>query len=486
VREYLSDRQFRLYELIWGRFVASQMKPARYEVTTANVEVGPALFVAHGRIVKFDGFTRVMARGKETQEQLLPALEKGDQLQLIEIEPSQHFTQPPPRFTEASLVRELEKQGIGRPSTYAPTISTLLRRNYVRRERRAMRPTDLGAVVCDLLVEHFPREMDVSFTSTMEEALDAVEEGKRDWRTILEEFYGQFSRDLARAREGMEPASDHVVEGEECPECGKPMVMKYSRKGDRFLGCSGFPECKSTRSLGPGGEAAETEFKCSKCGAPMLQRTGRRGRPYLSCSAYPECRNIMGLDAEGNPVQLEQRIGTSFECPRCGNDMHIPEEGQAEQMVCSRCRQTAPLLTVMEALGATEIPKDSPLAVCEKCGAPMEVKRARKGLFLGCSAYPDCRSTMPIPKASMPAPQPTFERCDKCDRPLVMRWGQYGRFLACSGFPRCRNLWKVSGRRRKCPADGCNGKLMVKKSSGGEDYLGCTRYPRCDHREPVQ
>jgi DNA topoisomerase-1 len=488
VRPYLSERQFKLYDLIWRRFVASQMTPARYRVTDVAVEAGPALFRARGRRMLFDGHTRVLSWRDGSEEQALPELDEGDELDLEELVPSQHFTQPPPRYTEASLVRELEKQGIGRPSTYAPTIQTLLRRNYVRRVRRAFHPTDLGIVVTDLLVEHFPREMDVSFTSRMEEELDEIETGQRDWRATLGEFYEQFSADLAEARQNMERvAEEEPPEPVECEECGRPMVIKFSRGGDRFLGCSGFPECTNTRSLPGAGreEAVETEYKCDKCGAPMLRRVGRRGREYLACSAFPECRNIMGLDKEGKPVKLAPRQGTGFSCPRCGARMHVAEGGEADELTCGRCRNRLPKLTVEEALHKTEMPGPDAFPPCPECGADMELKRSRKGLFLGCSNYPDCKGTSSLPKELLPAPQPTHENCEKCGRPMLVRWGKYGRFLACSGFPGCRNSWKLPSRPKDCPVEGCDGHVIKKTGPDGEQYRGCTRYPDCDYREPL-
>jgi len=487
VRPYLSERQWRLSELIWRRFVASQMKPAVYEVTVAAIEAGPGGFEARGRRVVFDGYTRVLRPGRESEE-TLPPLQEGEELTLRELVPSQHFTQPPPRYTEASLVRELEKQGIGRPSTYAPTIATLLRRNYVRRDRRALRPTDLGTVVTDLLVESFPREMDVSFTSKMEESLDQIEEGRRDWRATLQEFYDQFRRDLAAAAQKMRTAGDVVaVEPVECEKCGRPMVVKFSRRGDMFLGCSGYPECTHTVNLSRDGqEDALTEFTCEKCGAPMVRKVGRRGREYLACSAFPRCRNIMGLDAEGRPVKLAPRLGTEFRCPRCGAPMHVGDDGAADELTCGRCRNRRPLLSVAEALDATELPAEPPLAECDRCGAPMVLKRGRKGLFLGCSRYPECKGTAPLPKDALPEPVPTRERCEKCGRPMVLRWGNYGRFLACSGYPRCRNLWPLPERRKKCPAGGCDGELIKKVSAEGEAYYGCTRFPECAYTAPVK
>ena len=215
----------------------------------------------------------------------------------------------------------------------------------------------------------------------------------------------------------------------------------------------------------------------------MLRR-GRRGRKYLACSAYPRCRNIMGLDRQGRPVKLPARVNTGFACPRCGEQMHAAPDNP-DELACGRCRHRVPLLTVEEALKATEIPADSPLATCPDCGGPMQIRRSRRGLFLGCVRYPECKGTSPLPKDALPAPQPTRERCDKCGRPLVMRWGQYGRFLACSGFPRCRNSWQIPQKLRPCPAEGCGGHLIKKVSQDGTAYLGCTRFPDCEHTEPA-
>jgi DNA topoisomerase-1 len=331
--------------------------------------------------------------------------------------------------------------------------------------------------------------MDVSFTSHMEEELDEIEEGRRDWRQTLSGFYDQFSSDLERARERMQSVKQAAPDSETaCDKCGKPMVVQFSRKGDKFLGCSGFPECRNTKSIaGPqSNNGIATEFQCDKCGAPMLQRKGKRGRPYLACSAFPKCRNIMGLDKDGKPVKLEPRLSTAMSCPRCGADLHLQDGDDVAELTCVRCRTAVPLLSVQEALEKTEADEAEPLAVCEKCGKPMAIKRSRKGLFLGCTGYPDCKSTVPVPKERLPAPQPTAERCEKCGRPLVMRWGKYGRFLSCSGFPRCRNAWQISGRRRKCPAENCEGRLIKKIGKDGVPYMGCTRYPQCGHTEAVK
>ncbi len=485
VKPHLSAPQWKLYDLIWRRFVASQMKPAVYDVTTVEIETESGLFVARCRQVVFDGYTRLLPPDKdEDSQQTLPELAEGELLALRELVPSQHFTQPPPRYTEATLVRELEKRGIGRPSTYAPTISTLLRRNYVRRQRRTLVPTDLGCVVTDKLVEHFPREVDYGFTRALEAKLDRIEEGKADWRQTLKEFYEKFSQDLERAREGMTDAAEEAAEaGRVCQKCGKKMVVRFGRRGDRFLGCSGFPECDFTISLAqPEGE--QTEHKCPQCSAPMLKRQGRRGRPYLACSRYPECRRVMGIDRQGRPVEMKPRSSTGMRCARCGGQLYIEESGGQRLVRCSRCSQSGPLATIEEALRQAE-KLSSPAAVCDQCGSPMKVRRGKKGLFLSCSLYPQCKGARSLDKGDMPAPVPTHERCDRCGEAMVLRWGRFGRFLACSRFPRCRNAWRLPVSMPSCPQPGCDGHVVRKVTAGGNEVYGCTRFPQCGYSKPA-
>lgn len=492
VKRYLTRDQAKLYELIWRRFVASQMKPAVYLLTEVKVEAGRGIFVAKGRRTLFDGYTRVLPRRSQKKDQSLPSVEENETLQLRKLDPSQHFTQPPNRYTEATLVKELEKQGIGRPSTYAPIISTLKRRNYVNKEKGSIVPTDLGMAVVDKLVRHFPREMDVGFTSKMEERLDQIEEGNEHWRSMLEDFYEQFQGDLERARKEMKKVSeDGLDETVTCDQCGENMVVRFSRSGKKFLGCSGFPKCKNTVSLASDGEQAEeSEHDCPKCGSPLLIKKGRRGKKYLACSAFPKCRNIMGLDKEGNPVELEERHYTGVQCPRCGSKTYLEGDSEDEEqeargsrrLRCGQCSYRLDLANLEEALQQSELYSDHPAPECPDCGSTMEVKRGRKGQFLGCSNYPDCKETSNIPEADIPEPVPTYEKCDQCGSIMMLRWGRYGRFLGCSRFPRCRNTWRLSGVKKKetCPRDGCEGRLIAKQDGEGDEYYGCSRYPECD------
>jgi DNA topoisomerase-1 len=345
VKPHLERDQFRLYEMIWNRFVASQMAPARIAVTEVEVTAGRAVFGVQGKRLLFDGQYRIS--GFDTKnEVILPALSEGETLDLLELLPSQHFTKPPPRFSEASLVRTLEKLGIGRPSTYAPIISTIQQRKYVLLEKRQFHATELAKVVTDQLVQYFSDIMDVKFTSQMEDRLDEVEEERADWVQALREFYGPFSADMKKAREQMKRPEPEMTE-HKCEKCGEPMLKRWSPNG-YFLGCSAYPKCRSTVPLDDEGKPAprpepeQTDEKCEKCGSPMVIRTGRFGR-FIACSNYPKCRTSRSLEK----AQIE-----------------LPEE----------------------------------LKVCDKCGKPMAVRRSRRGPFVGCTGYPECRNAKPLPK----------------------------------------------------------------------------------------
>ena len=285
VKKYLSPEQYKLYDLIWRRFVASQMSPAIYRVLTVNIQAGDKyLFRATGSRIVFPGFLKV-TNEKEREDVILPELVEGDKLPVRKYDPQQHFTQPPPRFTEASLVKTLEEEGIGRPSTYAPIISTIISRGYVEREGRQLVPTDLGFIVVDLLSKHFPDVTDIEFTAQMEKKLDSIEEGKEDWKKILADFYHPFAARLEEAIEKMERVELAAETTEEkCEVCGRPMVIKYGRFG-KFLACSGYPECTNTKTF-----LIKTGVNCPECkDGEIIQRKTRRGRIFYGCSNYPDC-----------------------------------------------------------------------------------------------------------------------------------------------------------------------------------------------------
>jgi DNA topoisomerase-1 len=313
---FLTKDQLALYRLVWERFLSSQMLPAIYDTVTAEISAGSCFFRAQGSTLRFAGFTAVYAESREeseaTEEEaetVVPPLSEGERLALRALEPKQHFTQPPPRFTEAALVKALEEKGIGRPSTYAQIISTIQERGYVHREKGSLIPTELGMQVNDLLVPHFPEVIDVEFTAQLEESLDKIEEGDADWVETVAGFYKEFSKDLARAGKKMDNLKVGIETGEACPECGKPLLEKWGRFG-KFLACSGYPECKYTKDLNGGRQKAEdqpTDESCPTCGKPMVIKVGRYGK-FIACSGYPECKTT-------KPIS----IGVA--CPECGAEL---------------------------------------------------------------------------------------------------------------------------------------------------------------------
>jgi len=281
LKEFLSPEQYKLYQLIYNRFLSSQMTPARYSVTSVDIQAQDYLFAASGSKPVFDGFTVIYNKNEEDKEKNeIPALEKNEVLDLVKLLPSQHFTKPPPRFSDGSLVKALEEEGIGRPSTYVPIIQTLILRDYVRRLKGYFQPTELGFKVCDLLVEYFPKIMDVKFTALMEEELDAIEEGKLDRLKVLEGFYAPFKESLDFAQANIK--KEIITTDEICEKCGKPMIIKWGRRG-KFLSCSGFPKCKGSKSITSG-------VKCPEpgCGGELIERRSRRGFFY-GCSNFPKC-----------------------------------------------------------------------------------------------------------------------------------------------------------------------------------------------------
>jgi len=297
VAKYLKPEQAKLYKLIYERFLASQMAPAVFSVTTATIKAGVYELSAKGQELVSAGFT-VLTPLAEKENPPLPALEQEQTLRLVELKPEQHFTKPPPRYTEASLVKTLEAKGIGRPSTYAPIITTIQQRGYVKLIKRQFHATELGMLVTDKLVQYFPDIINVQFTSKLEEELDKIEEEHIDWQQVLREFYERFIRDLNKAKEEMSTEKDEET-GLTCEKCGKPLVIRWSRLG-RFLGCSGYPECDYTRSLDDKGEKKppeESPYTCPLCGKPLLYREGRRGK-FLGCSGFPECRFTAAIDAK--------------------------------------------------------------------------------------------------------------------------------------------------------------------------------------------
>jgi DNA topoisomerase I len=463
----LQGDQLRLYTLIYQRFVASQMAPAIFAVTnvevTATSDVGLGLFKAQGKILKFDGFRRVLAPGK-SEDATLPSIAEKQALDRLELTGSQHFTQPPPRFNEASLIKALEKEGIGRPSTYSSIIHKITsdKRSYIEVKDRRFFATETGKRVTDLLVEHFPDVMDVKFTSHFEEELDQIETREMQYNKVLDEFWGPFSKALKTAEEKM-PATHGIETGEKCPQCGRNLVKNYSKKlGREFVGCPGYRDkenpCRYIKP-GEGEEAREapvlTDYKCPTCGKPMLERMGQRGK-FLGCSGYPECKTTMNFDAEGKPVLSAKP--TEHTCDKCGKPMVIREGRRGPFLACTGYPKCKNALDV-DANGNPVKPVDLGIK-CEKCGKPMAVKKGFGGRpFLGCTGYPACRSTMkiteelqeqlkdrlpaPAPKKAMPTVQ-VSETCPECGAPMKLRQARGNYFLGCSKYPKCRGTREVT------------------------------------------
>ncbi|MGB9791404.1 MAG: type I DNA topoisomerase [Thermacetogeniaceae bacterium] len=322
VRPFLTKDQYRLYKLIWERFIASQMSSAIYDATTVDIEAGHYIFRASGSVLCFPGFLKVYTETEEEGDSLLPELTEGEKLILEELVPKQHFTQPPPRYTEASLVKTLEENGIGRPSTYAPIIATIQSRGYVVKEDKYLYPTELGCIVVDLLKEYFPKIIDVDFTAGMEEKLDQIEEGQKSWQEVVAEFYQPFKRDLeyAEAAIGVIEVGEELSE-EKCPNCGRNLVIKQGKYG-KFLACPGFPECRYTQPY-----YEETGIFCPRCGGKIVVRKTRRGKKYYRCINYPDCEFLLWDE----PSQ--------HECPECGHFL-IYHGRSKRKLTCPVCERT--------------------------------------------------------------------------------------------------------------------------------------------------
>ena len=380
VRRFLRRDAFQLYSLIWDRFIASQMVPAIFDQTAFEIPAAEALFRATGQQIKFDGFMKVYIEGRDERpapasgeeeengdeaqstDGILPDLRKGDALRLLSMDPHQHFTQPPPRYTQASLIKDLDEKGIGRPSTYAAIISNILDREYVSQdERRSLVATDLGFLVTDLLVESFPDILNVEFTASMEDELDKIEDGTEKWTKAMKRFYTPFAQDLKKAEKEMRDVKRQEVPTDiACEKCGALMVIKWGRNGE-FLACPQYPECKSTKNFKRDEAGAiqvvveeEVNESCGQCGRPMLLRWGKFGR-FLGCSGYPECKNIQ---------PLEKPVDIGVKCPEC-------KEGNLKE------------------------------------------RKSRWGkVFYGCDRYPECKF------ASWGKPVPT--PCPDCGSPILV------------------------------------------------------------------
>ncbi len=431
IQSYLPADQHKLYKLVWQRFVASQMAAATFWDTTVLVKAPKTLWRAKGERMLFPGFLAAMDKGGNDGDTELPKLSEGDVLKLNELKKEQKFTQPPARFSEASLVKTLEELGIGRPSTYAAIISTLLDREYARQEEKRFVPTELGFTVSDQLSEHFKALMDVGFTAQMEGLLDEVAEGKKDWADLLKNFGDDFYPTLDKARTEM--ARSQQETDIKCDNCGKPMAIKFGKTGE-FLGCTGFPACRTIKNFTRDEHGAiqiverekpeETGVKCEKCGRPMAIKQSRRGE-FLGCTGYPDCKSIVNFerDEDGRIKVVETEkpkvVGT---CPECGGELLLKKARTGSRFIaCSNypdCTHASPF--------STEVP--CPVQGCE--GVLVEKSSRRGKLFYSCSTYPKCDYAV--------WNWPINEACPKCGHPILTR-----------------KTTKDKGEHIACPQKGC-------------------------------
>ncbi len=516
LKDRLPSEQWRLYDLIWRRTVACQMKPAQWDSTVLLIEaptpLGAAVFKATGRQLVFDGYQRV-ATQKRSEDFILPPLKVNTPVAPLDIDPEQQFTSPPPRYSEASLVKEMEGEGIGRPSTYASIIQTIQDRGYVEQVDRRFLATDKGQIVTEKLIEHFPDIMNVKFTSHMEDELDKIEEAHLDWLTVMREFYGPFKKALERAAIEMKPARSEPSEFK-CPKCDKEMVYRWARTG-RFLSCSGYPECKGAYNVDREGkpiEPTQVDTRCELCDEPMILRQSRHGF-FLGCSKYPECTHTVPCAESGEPLKLVRDEELEGPCDTCGEGrMQVKRAGFRVFLGCNRypkCRNTSKLPEGVRVERKTQ-PVEEAGFCCERCGAPMRIKSGRRGRFIACSGFPKCRNTKPIEKLEemrklaaegknpvAPSGEDAEHGSDaatgeaksngskKAARRPIRKTGSGKVDLESLGPPPPGFAWTRTGKpvveefpdgELRCPE--CGAALVMRRGRFGP-FFSCTGYPKC-------
>jgi DNA topoisomerase-1 len=443
IQHVLTKDEYNIYKIIFDRFVASQMKPALFDVTDVDVESGDYTLRASGEVLKFPGFLAIFQEKDEEEETLasddtaeekaktLPHLNEGESLKLLGLDTRQNFTQPPPRFTEATLVKALEENGIGRPSTYGSILTTIQTRDYTYKNEGKFYPSQLGMLVTQLLRDSFGDIIDEKYTARMEEELDEIEEGKVDWIASMRVFAKQFNKDLKKAQKEMKQVKGEGIPTEEiCEKCGAPMAIKFGRFGE-FLACTNYPDCKNTKEMAKGDNAQEAEGEqivCDKCGKPMILKRSRFGQFY-ACSGYPDCKNTK------DPRLLKANIPTEPQPP------------------------------------------------CENCGKEMVLKSGRYGPFYSCSGYPDCKTIRKIGKSGAP-PKPTGVKCPECkEGDIVERRSRRGIFYSCSRYPKCD--FSLSNRPVPRPCPKCGAPFLVEKETKREGHIELCNNPECDYRAPI-
>lgn len=497
IRRYLSDEQFRLYRLIWQRFVSSQMTQAIFDQTTVDIEAKADHaydFRVTGSVLKFDGFLKFEEEDKRAREAAkrqaskeeeaqagklareaaeggpaegdegesdhrLPELSDGEALRLEKLAPEQKFTQPPPRFNEASLVKVLEERGIGRPSTYASIINTIQDRDYVKKIQAKFVPTEIGTVVTGLLVKNFPYIFDPQYTAKLETELDAVEDGQERWTDLLNGFYDHFEKELVVAGKNMEDIKRmEQATSETCDKCGSPLILKWGKFGS-FYSCSNFTKLKPiTVAAGPWKKDAKAVMKkiTTALSFPMTVKAMIEDVTEFS-------QDVVDTKQIAAAVEVAQRAGKKV---------------TVEQVSCDFTKENFAAKPDLSAPGADDVPEEE---FCDNCGKVMVLKNGPWGPFMSCpdySADPPCKTIRKLTqKVQQKPPVVLEEMCPKCGKPLLLRDGQYGEFIACSGYPKCKYV-KQELLEVPCPKDG--GDIAVRKTKRGDTFYGCVNYPKCD------
>jgi DNA topoisomerase-1 len=517
----------KLYRLIWNRFVACQMMPALYDQTTIDVSAkgkngADYMFRATGSVLKFEGFLKVYQEGKdqvdeddEEMKHRLPLVTEGENLRFKSIRPEQHFTEPPPRYNEATLVKRLESDGVGRPSTYASIISTIQEREYVTKEANRFVPSELGMVVTDLLLESFDDIFDVKYTARMEADLDDIEDGKLDWRQAMGEFYERFDKDLKHAEEHMtdvkrmEKPTDLA-----CEKCGKPLVIKWGKHGS-FFACTGYPDFSPRdaegdfeslqKDIAKREERARTEAQKGREAKQAqhekdLENLGQRiAKRSVNARQADEALGKIranygsGLDKIEKRLAdrrlkdreaIEQRLAkieARYPNMKAVYDFDLEDTAEGMKLVWRRredlCTYTRELPVDLADVDKVNLSDQGDEEYCVNCGRPMVLKKGRFGSFYACTGYPDCKTTKQI-GAAQKKDQPLDEKCPQCDSNLVIKHGRFGEFTACSNYPTCKFV-KQKTIGVKCP-ECSEGEVVERRSKRGKTFYGCNRWPECN------
>ena len=460
IRASLSEEQYKLYKLIWQKFVSSQMTPAIFDQTTVDITAKAERtydFRVTGSVLKFDGFQRVWEGGSE--DTILPELTAAQTLEKIAVNSEQKFTQPPPRFNEASLVKMLEERGIGRPSTYASIINTIQDRDYVKKIDKKFVPTEIGTVVTGLLVKNFPYIFDLLYTAKLESELDAVEDGQEKWTDLLNGFYDYFEQELVVAAREMEDIKRmEQATNEICDKCGSPLYLKWGKFGS-FYSCSNFSRLKPiTVSAGPWKKDAKAVTKkiVTALKFPMTVKAANGHVTEFS-------QEVSDAGEMAAAIELAQAAGKKV---------------TVEQVSCDFTKENFAAKPDLSAPGADEVPEEE---FCDNCGRVMVLKNGPWGPFMSCPGYsedPPCKTIRKLTqKVQQKPPVVLDEMCPKCGKPLLQRDGQYGEFIACSGYPKCKY---VKQELLEVPCPKCGGDVAVRKTKRGDTFYGCVNYPKCD------